>query len=83
MLWLWLWPAAIAPIQPLGWEPPYATCAALKRPKGRKKKKQNFKDFLRAKGEKSSKRKFRDYSTFESFVNNGKDCKRKPKNFKP
>ena len=28
--WLWLWPAAIAPIQPLAWEPPYATGAALK-----------------------------------------------------
>ena len=28
--WLWLKPAAIDPIQPLGWEPPYAVGAALK-----------------------------------------------------
>ena len=36
-LWLWLWPwlAAIAPIQPLAWEPPYATGVALKRKKKR------------------------------------------------
>ena len=24
LLWLWCRPAAIAPIQPLAWEPPYA-----------------------------------------------------------
>ena len=32
-LWLWLWrrPAAIALIQPLAWEPPCATGAALKK----------------------------------------------------
>ena len=30
LLWLWCWLAAVAPIQPLAWEPPYATCAALK-----------------------------------------------------
>ena len=29
---LWLWPAAVAPIQPLPWEPPFATGAALKSP---------------------------------------------------
>ena len=31
--WLWLWrrSAAVAPIQPLAWEPPYAAGAALKR----------------------------------------------------
>ena len=28
---LWLWPAAIAPIGPLAWEPPYAAGAALKK----------------------------------------------------
>ena len=30
---LWLWPrlAAVAPTQPLAWEPPYASGAALKR----------------------------------------------------
>ena len=30
LLWLWHRPAAVAPIQPLAWEPPYAACAALK-----------------------------------------------------
>ena len=29
LLWLWRRPAATAPIQPLAWEPPYATGAAL------------------------------------------------------
>ena len=28
---LWLWPAAMAPIRPLAWEPPYVTGAALKK----------------------------------------------------
>ena len=32
-LWLWCRPAAIAPIRPLAWEPPYAMGVALKRPK--------------------------------------------------
>ena len=40
---LWLWfrprPAATAWIQPLAWEPPFASGAALKRPKKKKKKK--------------------------------------------
>ena len=36
---LWLWPAAVAPIRPLVWEPPYATGAALKSKKKKKKKK--------------------------------------------
>ena len=31
--WLWCWPAAVAPFGPLGWEPPYAMGAALKREK--------------------------------------------------
>ena len=31
LLWPWFRPAAVAPIQPLAWEPPYATGAALKR----------------------------------------------------
>ena len=30
LLWLWHRPAAVAPISSLAWEPPYATCAALK-----------------------------------------------------
>ena len=33
MLWLWCRPAAVAPIGPLAWEPPYASGAALKRKK--------------------------------------------------
>ena len=39
-VWLWLWcrPAAVAPTQPLAWELPYATSAALKRKKKKKKK---------------------------------------------
>ena len=33
LLWLWLWcrPAAVAPIQALAWETPYASGAALKK----------------------------------------------------
>ena len=30
LLWLWCRPAAVAPIRPLPWEPPYAAGAALK-----------------------------------------------------
>ena len=30
LLWLWWRPAATVPIQPLAWEPPYATGGALK-----------------------------------------------------
>ena len=29
LLWLWHRPASVAPIQPLVWEPPYATSTAL------------------------------------------------------
>ena len=41
LVWLWLCrrPAAVALIQPLVWEPPYANGAALKRQKTKKKKK--------------------------------------------
>ena len=39
MLWLWHRPSVIASIRPLAWEPPYATDAALKRQKTKKKKK--------------------------------------------
>ena len=38
LLWLWCRPGATAPIRPLAWEPPYATGAALKRPKKKKEK---------------------------------------------
>ena len=33
LLWLWHRPAAAAPVQPLAWELPYATGAALKKKK--------------------------------------------------
>ena len=36
LLWLWHRPVATAPIKPLAWEFPYATGAALKRPKKKK-----------------------------------------------
>ena len=42
LLWLWYRPVATAPIQALAWEPPYATCVALKK-KAKKKKKVNKK----------------------------------------
>ena len=37
LLWLWYRPAAIALIQPLAWEPPYAMGIALKSKKKTKK----------------------------------------------
>ena len=33
LLWLWCRPAAVAPIGPLAWEPPYDEGAAVKRQK--------------------------------------------------
>ena len=36
LLWLWHRPAALAPIRPIAWEPPYATCTALKKTKDKK-----------------------------------------------
>ena len=39
LLWLWLWPAAAAPMGPLAWETLPATGVALKRQKKKKKKK--------------------------------------------
>ena len=38
LLWLWCKPAAIALIQPLAWEFPYAAGAALKSTKAKKEK---------------------------------------------
>ena len=38
LLWLWHRPAATAPIQPLAWEPPWATRGALKRQKKKRSK---------------------------------------------
>ena len=43
MLWLWCRPAAVAPIRPLAWEPPYAAGAALKRQKKETWRKQGLK----------------------------------------
>ena len=37
LLWLWCRPAAVAPIRPLAWEPPYAMGAALKKKKKKTK----------------------------------------------
>ena len=37
LLWLWHRPAAIAPIQPLAWESPYAMGAAQEKAKRQKK----------------------------------------------
>ena len=39
LLWLWRGPAAAALIQPLAWEPPYATGVALKGQKDKNKNK--------------------------------------------
>ena len=39
LLWMWHRPAAVAPIRPLAWEPPYAVYVALKEQKDKKKKK--------------------------------------------
>ena len=38
LLWMWRRPAAVAPIGPLAWEPPYVMGAALKSGKKKKKK---------------------------------------------
>ena len=37
LLWLWHGPAAVALIQPLAWEPPYAMGVTLKSKKNKKK----------------------------------------------
>ena len=39
LAWLWLWPAAVAPVRSLAWEPPYAAGAALKDKKTKRQKK--------------------------------------------
>ena len=41
LLWLWCGPVATAPVQPIVWEPPCASGAALKAKKAKKK----FKEF--------------------------------------
>ena len=57
LLRLWLWLAAVAPIQPLAWELPYATDAALKRKK-QKLQKYGVHDLIKIKFFKSRKIKF-------------------------
>ena len=47
LLWLWRRPAAIAPIRPLAWEPPYAVGAALEKAKRQKNKKRKRRLALR------------------------------------
>ena len=42
LLWLWCRLAAVAPIGPLAWEPPYATGAAKEKEKKKKKKKKRI-----------------------------------------
>ena len=49
LLWLWFRSAAISPIQPLAWRPPYAIGVALKRPKEKKKTHRNLKSKLTSK----------------------------------
>ena len=44
LLWLWHRPAAVALIQPLAWELPYAAGTALKSQNGKKKKKKRIKE---------------------------------------
>ena len=50
--WLWRRPAAVAPIQLLAWEPPYAAGMALKRQNTKRKKKKKKKHVHCADGEK-------------------------------
>ena len=38
LLWLWHRPVAVAPIQPLVWEPPYAAGSPEKQKEGKKEK---------------------------------------------
>ena len=45
---LWLWPAAIALIRPLAWEPPCVMGEALKRKKKRKEKRKKEKKMGRS-----------------------------------
>ena len=41
LLWLWCRLAAIAPVGPLSWEPPYAAGVALEKDQKKKKKKKS------------------------------------------
>ena len=46
LLWLWHRPSAVALIQPLAWEIPYAASAALKKKKEKRKKKKETQPFV-------------------------------------
>ena len=46
LLWLWRRLAAVVPIRPLPWEPPYAAGAALEKTKDEEKKKDKEKNGL-------------------------------------
>ena len=62
LLWLWCRPAAVAPIQPLAWEPPYAVGAAqeiAKKPKKKKKKKKKKKTQAKKNKKKKKKKKIK------------------------
>ena len=41
LLWLWRRPAAVVPMRPLAWEPPYAVSGTIKRQKKKKKSSEN------------------------------------------
>ena len=41
LLWLWCGPAAVAPIRPLAWDPPYVAGVVLERPKTKQNKTKN------------------------------------------
>ena len=45
LLWLWCRPAAVAPLQPLAWEPPYAKGVALKQQQKNKQTKTSLLEF--------------------------------------
>ena len=70
LLWLWCRPAAIALIQPLAGELPYATSMALKtKKKGRKKEKDKpfLTEFLTSINDNTNRQHIEDY-LFEDFL---------------
>ena len=50
LLWFWHRPVATAPIQPLPWEPPYASGVALEKTKKKKRKRESTTGSLNAPG---------------------------------
>ena len=46
LLCLWCRPAAVAPIRPLAWQPPYAAGAALKNKQTKKQQKREYINIL-------------------------------------